>query len=199
LKNGSIEIKTGEKEYKNDYELYPENKFGAKSKEENGEFGIHLGVDFSYGKENEITCSHPSVYSPINGVIESVKPHKVVIRQEKVEKVINGDSVEVYYYHEIEHLHTIDSKIEEGKYVCSGARLGEMGGAGDNDDLYRYYQHVHYAIRMEESYYTGYIDYNQPYSKDNIVKERSTKQRYLNPEKFWNERIEEGRIDFKFE
>ncbi len=197
LNNGSVEIRTGEKEYQNDYELYPENKFGAKSEEEDGEFGMHLGVDLSYGRENEFTCSHPSVYSPINGVIESIYLNKVVIRQEKTEKVINGKKVEVYYYHEIEHLHRIDSKIEAGKYVGIGTVLGEMGGVGDDGNLYRYYQHVHYSIRMEDSYYTGYIDYNQPYSKDNIVKKNTTKQRYLNPEKFWNDRIEEGRIDFK--
>lgn len=53
---------------------------------------IHLGVDFSYGKENLMSCGHPPVYSPITGTIEEVNEDEgsLTIKDRGHLKIIKG-------------------------------------------------------------------------------------------------------------
>ena len=196
FKDGTVDMRLNKSVHENNYYSKKSNKFGAEIINDNEESEIHFGVDFSYGRDNPISCIHPQVFCPVDGIIDEILEYKVVIKQNPVKKTINGKEKEVFYYHTIEHLHKVDDSLSEGMEIKEGELLGLMGGASE-DNQYQYYQHVHYDIRMKDKYFTGKIDTNNPYAKENLSKPSNTFWRYIDPEKFWDFGIESGMCDFK--
>ena len=177
-------IDTGE--YKQNFYTKEINRFRLiKRGKEEGD--IHLGCDFSYGRANLICCTHPPVYSPVAGVVVEATKGKVVIENKEIEKIIQGEKVQVPYHHIVEHLFEIS--VTKGQIVKEGQEIGNMGGRDTSGkDENRYLEHVHYSIAMNNKYYTGNINIDG--EKDTL--EAPDYLRYIDPEKFWDKGSEEG-------
>lgn len=188
--NGSVLIKIEKKEYKNNYSLKPSNKFGAKFIED-GITHIHMGCDFSYGRENTFCCTHPPVYSPVKGEIVEAKNGRVTVKNTENKKTLCGKVVEIPYYHRIEHLHELKVKI--GQKIDRGNAIGTMGGQDyHRGNKYKYFQHVHYEIMMNNRYYTGSVKTKS----DKKALEPKSFDRLIDPEIFWDKGLEVGLSDF---
>ena len=186
--NGKILVEVPKGTYRNNFYDKKSNKYCSFIEKENN-IQINLGVTFSYGRDNVISCVNPAVYSPVGGVVESVKFNKIVIKQDAIKKIIYGQEVFVHYYHVFDHLYQVN--MVKGQSVKVGAIIGFMGGTNSNGDISAYYQHVHYSIKMLDKDFTGKIDTNDKKCRK-VLKNSSTELRYIDPEKFWNDRIEEG-------
>lgn len=198
-RNNLVRIRVTEAVNTNNFYSKESNKFGAVLENDDGQIEMHLGVDFSYGRENVTSCMHPPVYSPVDGIVEDIIENKVVIKQDSVKKTINGKEVDVDYYHSLEHFHEINKDIPLGTRVSAGeTMLGLMGGTRSGE-TYRYFQHVHYDIKMKDIYFTGNIHTNTPFDKNNLKKPKNEKWRFIDPEKFWDKEIEVGICDFENE
>jgi len=183
---GYVDIKIEKKIYENNYYKKESNKFGA-AIIENDIGSIHLGCDFSYGRENPICCSHPNVYSPVFGKVIETGNGKIIIENKETKKTISGEELEVPYYHIVEHLHEVGVKV--GMFIKQGEYIGKMGGVDTTgDNKYRYLQHVHYGIMLDNENYTGKVESKS----DKKILKPSQGLRYINPEKFWDEKIEDG-------
>lgn len=66
-----------------------------------------------------------------------------------------------------------------------------MGGQSSSGNAYAYFQHVHYSIKMMDKDFTGSINTNIEKQRK-VLKNSSSEFRYINPEKFWDDGIEEG-------
>lgn len=191
-KNGKIILKKGI--YKNDYRKDKFRGFFCITPAE-GLDKIHLGIDFSYGKENVMSCMHPPVYSPISGTIEEVneKEGSITIRNREYLKKIKGKEKIVNYYHTLKHLDEI--YVKSGEVYAGESCLGTMGGTGEKG-RYTYVQHIHYQITLKMKHFTGSYDYE---TEDIGIKESlDTNDRlmYLDPEKFWDIGMEAGVEEF---
>lgn len=186
VSGGYVKLKIDTGEYKQNFYTKELNRFRLiKNGKEEGD--IHLGCDFSYGRANPISCTHPPVYSPVAGIVVEAINGKVVIENKEIEKIIQGEKIKIPYQHIIEHLFTLSVKV--GEEVKEGQEIGNMGGRDTSGkDENRYLEHVHYSIAMNNKYYTGNI---------NIESEKGTLEapnylRYIGPEKFWDKGSEEG-------
>lgn len=185
--NGKILVEVPKGTYKNNFYNKKSNKYCSFVEGENPQ--INLGVTFSYGRDNVISCVNPAIYSPVDGTVESIEFNKIVIKQEAIKKMIYGQEVFVHYYHVFDHLYQVN--MVKGQSVKVGAIVGFMGGTSSNGDVSAYYQHVHYSIKMLDKDFTGAIGLNNEKCRK-VLKNASTELRYINPEKFWNDKVEEG-------
>ncbi len=106
-----------------------------------GHFGEHRGEkahggsDFNYvGGQNGRNLQHPTVHSPVAGVVTSVggKYGTVMIQD------ADGNS------HQILHMQGLTAKV--GQHVQPGDPIGTMGGRGPEGPN-QYAQHVHYQMK----------------------------------------------------
>ena len=191
------EVTVSKGEYVQTYYEGDFSGFGA-AHEKDGKTKIHLGVDFSYGKEKMISCSHPSVYSPITGVIENLdeKNGEIIIKDLGHIKIIGNVEVTVYYYHIVQNLDEINPYLKIGTEVYAGkSQLGNMGGRSING-RYWYPQHVHYGIKMMGKGFTGSYEYEL--TEKLATKSRSYNEKwfYLDPKEFWDNGLEFGIEEF---
>ena len=187
-KEGNVLIKIPEGTYKNNFFDKKSNKFCAYIEgEESNE--INLGVTFSYGRDKLISCTNPPIFSPVRGTVDFVSFNKIIIKQEAIKKVIFGEDVKVNYYHIFDHLNEVT--VVQGQGVNIGDKIGLMGGQSSNGDAYAYFHHVHYSIKMMDKDFTGSICTNIEKQR-RVLKNNSNEFRYINPEKFWDDGIEEG-------
>lgn len=184
---GYVNLVEENKEFRQNYYTNEnENKFGSASREER-----HFGVTFSYGRENPICCSHPSVYSPVKGKITEAINGYVIIENTDINKSFNGKEMVVPYRHIIGNLHSI--KVTKGSLVAQGDEIGTMGGTDSKSkNPYHYLQHVYYAIEMDTKYFTGQV----VHSSKNKIPHNSTQKTFIDPCSFWDKGIEKGWTDF---
>lgn len=198
IENGKVHKQIKANTYKQNYSSKTENGFRQWVKEDDV-YKEHEGVDFSYGRMNPICCSHPRVYSPVNGVVTYCKNGKISIVNTENKKDYFGKEVEVPYYHIIEHMHEVlvDSKDK----VRKGQAIGTMGGRDtSNGAPYKYLQHVHYEIRVCNRYYTGNIKIGinpKNMKKEKLAelkksKDGDNRERVIDPLDFWEKGIEDG-------
>ncbi len=183
--------------FKQNYYTKKENVFGSYIKE-GSTYRPHYGVDFSYGRENPICCSHPPVHSPVNGEKKKKKNGRVIIKNTEIMKKIKGKEIAIPYYHIIEHLH--DLKVIYNKnnptMVKKGTVIGTMGGTSyKTGNKYEYLQHIHYGIMVNNKYFTGTTSFTNDKSSLNA----SEYDRLINPEEFWDKGNESGSGDYKTE
>ncbi len=184
--------------YEQNYDSKEQNQFRQKVFEDDV-YKEHEGVDFSYGRQNPLCCTHPRVYSPVNGIVKSQKNGKIVIMNTEHKKDYFGKDTVVPYYHIIEHLHTVLVKNET--VVKEGQVIGTMGGRCTNSGTpHKYLQHVHYEIRICRRYYTGGIKtgispkgMNKEEAKRFKAKlDAENRDRVIDPYLFWEKGIESG-------
>lgn len=189
-------IKSGT--YKQNYGSSDENKFRKKVYEDHVS-KEHDGVDFSYGRQNPISCSHPRVYSPVNGLVKSYKNGRITIMNTENKKDYFGIDTVIPYYHIIENLHTALVKVKD--IVKKGQVIGTMGGrCSIEGDGYEYLQHVHYEIRVCRRYYTGGIKTGinpKKMKKEELKKfkaklDAENRDRVIDPFMFWELGVESG-------
>ena len=183
--------------YRNDFFNDEFSGFGIKEEiESTAKF--HTGIDFSYGKDCPLTCSHPKVFSPITGTIERIdrKNGMIYIKDMGHKKKINKVNRNIFYWHIIKNLDEIDENLYLGTEVFAGKSfLGNMGGLKD-ENKYWYPQHVHYEIQMKKCDYTG----NYEFESDEIFyRDESETWFILNPELFWDYGAESGIDEIYFE
>lgn len=184
--------------YEQNYGSSDENKFRKKVYEDHV-WKEHDGVDFSYGRQNPISCSHPRVYSPVSGIVKSYKNGKITIMNTENKKDYFGIDKEIPYYHIIENLHTALVKVKAT--VKKGQVIGTMGGRCSIEGYgYEYLQHVHYEIRVCRRYYTGGIKTGinpKKMKKEELKKfkgklDAENRDRVIDPFMFWEKRVESG-------
>lgn len=189
-------IKSGT--YKQNYGSSDENKFRKKVYEDHVS-KEHDGVDFSYGRQNPISCSHPRVYSPVNGLVKSYKNGRITIMNTENKKDYFGIDTVIPYYHIIENLHTALVKVKAT--VKKGQVIGTMGGRCSSEGYgYEYLQHVHYEIRVCRRYYTGGIKTGinpKKMKKEELKKfkaklDAENRDRVIDPFMFWELGVESG-------
>lgn len=191
--NGNVILNKGV--YSNDYKKDKENGFFCiTSKEDNNK--IHLGVDFSYGEANVLSCTHPPIYSPIRGEVESINRIEgtVTIKDQGHLKRIKGKEITVNYYHTLKHFDEI--YVSEGEVYAGETCLGTMGGMG-NQGEYTYLQHIHYEIKMKMRHYTGSYEYESEDIGLKDVIDINNRWIYIDPEKFWDTGLEVGVEEFR--
>jgi hypothetical protein len=180
---------------------YYEGEFEGYGKvvEKDGIKKLHLGIDFSYGKDKPVCCMHPYVFSPITGNVEKISEEngEVTIRDFGHIKVINGKEINVFYYHTIRNLDEINPLLVIGQEIYGGSTvLGTLGGRGKHG-RYTYLQHVHYEIKMIGKGYTGSYEYESNEKTIGSDKAYNEKWFYLNPENFWDYGHEFGISEFE--
>jgi murein DD-endopeptidase MepM/ murein hydrolase activator NlpD len=194
-KNENGKIKLSKDTYSNDYKKEKYRGFMCLTTED-GNSKIHLGVDFSYGDENVLSCTHPPIYSPISGEVADVNEIEgtITIKDKGHIKIIKGMEIVVHYYHTLKHLDEI--YVSDGEVYAGESCLGTMGGRGAKGE-YTYLQHVHYEIKMNMKHYTGSYEYKLENEGLEEIIEINNRWIYIDPEKFWDSGLEVGLEEFK--
>ncbi len=192
VRNGIVSLRVREQTSTNNYYRNSNNKFGDfRIKDDSAE--TLYGCYFGYDEDDTYGYTHPPVYSPINGKIIEAKNGRVIIKEKGEAKIINGeDFEEIYYYHKFEHLHLI--AVEKGQIISEGQKIGTLGGTDYHTGYnFSYLQQVGYSLFMDNKYFTGKvgsISYTKSLAPNDFI-------RYIDPEKYWDNREEVGMEDSK--
>lgn len=186
IKNSYVDMKIEKKDYIHNYYSKKNNKFGN-ILEDDSYKQVKLSESFSYDYEEPFSCTHPPVYSPVNGKVIEAKNGRVVIEHKEFSKIFNDEEIFIPYLHRLEHLHNIIVSV--GVEVMFGEPIGTLGGNDYNTGTkYKYPQQVSYSIYMENKYFTG--------ERNSIITRKALEtpdfKRLINPEEFWDNKFEIG-------